>query len=503
MTEQANSQLEEKEACGCGCGHEHHHEHEHGHSHGEAEGECGCGHHHHDHVHEHHHEHSHDEAECSCGCGHHHHDHVHEHHHEHSHDESECSCGCGHHHHEHEHEHRHEHSHDEAECSCGCGHHHHDHEHEHGHSHDHSHDIPVHVVKNPAAPSVVYTVGNIDCAHCAAKIEEKIRELPEVDDAVLTFATKQLRVYSSMGTELLPKLQEIADYVEPGTTITVRDKRKKAAHDEAAHDSHNHDGIEILAGAALFVIGELLSSRIPMASLLCFAAAYIVLGREVLITALKNLKNGHMLDENFLMSIATLGAFAIRQFDEAVGVMLFYRIGEAFEHKAVERSRSQIMDAVDLRPEVVLLEEGGTTHEIPAEDAVVGQILHVRPGDRIPLDGVVVEGQSRIDTSPITGEPVPVSVKEGSAVTSGCVNTSGLLKIRVEKELSESMVTRILDSVENAAASKPQVERFITKFARIYTPFVVILAIATAVLPSLITGDWAHWVYTALTFLVI
>ena len=503
MTEQANSQLEEKEACGCGCGHEHHHEHEHGHSHGEAEGECGCGHHHHDHEHEHHHEHSHDEAECSCGCGHHHHDHVHEHHHEHSHDESECSCGCGHHHHEHEHEHRHEHSHDEAECSCGCGHHHHDHEHEHGHSHDHSHDIPVHVVKNPAAPSVVYTVGNIDCAHCAAKIEEKIRELPEVDDAVLTFATKQLRVYSSMGTELLPKLQEIADYVEPGTTITVRDKRKKAAHDEAAHDSHNHDGIEILAGAALFVIGELLSSRIPMASLLCFAAAYIVLGREVLITALKNLKNGHMLDENFLMSIATLGAFAIRQFDEAVGVMLFYRIGEAFEHKAVERSRSQIMDAVDLRPEVVLLEEGGTTHEIPAEDAVVGQILHVRPGDRIPLDGVVVEGQSRIDTSPITGEPVPVSVKEGSAVTSGCVNTSGLLKIRVEKELSESMVTRILDSVENAAASKPQVERFITKFARIYTPFVVILAIATAVLPSLITGDWAHWVYTALTFLVI
>ena len=203
------------------------------------------------------------------------------------------------------------------------------------------------------------------------------------------------------------------------------------------------------------------------------------------------------------MSVATIGAFAIGEFGEAVGVMLFYRVGEAFEHRAVEKSRSQIMEAVDLRPETVLLDENGTVREIPAGSAAVGNIVQIRPGDRIPLDGVVVEGESRIDTSPITGEPVPVSVTVGSTLTSGCVNTSGLLKMRVEKELSESMVTRILDSVENAAASKPQAERFITKFARVYTPFVVALAAATAIIPSLITGNWSHWIYTALTFLVI
>lgn len=342
---------------------------------------------------------------------------------------------------------------------------------------------------------------NIDCANCSAKIEAKIKELPEVDDAVLTFATRQLRVYSSAGTALLPKMQEIADKIEPGTRIAVREegKRQKDVHNE----KHSSDLPEILAGAGLFIAGSLLAGPMPGVSILCFVIAYLILGKDVLFTALKNMKTGHVMDENFLMSLATLGAFVIREYGEAVGVMLFYRIGEAFEHRAVEKSRSQIMDAVDLRPETVLLDEGGSIREIPAESARIGQVIQVRPGDRIPLDGVIVEGESRLDTSPITGEPVPVAVREGSSVLSGCVNTSGLLKLRVEKELSESMVTRILDSVENAAAQKPQVERFITKFARIYTPVVVALAAVTAILPSLFTGDWNHWVYTALTFLVI
>ena len=183
--------------------------------------------------------------------------------------------------------------------------------------------------------------------------------------------------------------------------------------------------------------------------------------------------------------------------------MLFYRIGEYFEHKAVDRSRSQIMDAVDMRPEVVNLLVGEDIQVISAGDAQVGDILLVRPGDRIPLDGVIVEGDSRLDTSPITGEPVPVAVKFGDEVTSGCLNTSGQLKIRVEKPLEESMVSRILDSVENAAASKPKIDRFITRFAKVYTPCVVLIALATAVLPSLATGDWNYWVYTALTFLVM
>ena len=556
----------------CGCGHHHHHDEGEEHDDGDS---CGCGHHHHhdgdedEHDHDgdfcgcghHHHHHEEDDDGDSCGCGHHHH---------HDEDEHDDSCGCGHHHHHHDEE-----NHDEDGDSCGCGHHHHHHGDAHD-EHEHSH-TPEHVT-NSKAPCTVYVMKNIDCANCSAKIEAKIRELPEVDDAVLTFATRQLRVYSDQGTALLPKMQEIADKIEPGTVIEVRPKNPKAVctvyvmenidcancsakieakirelpevddailtfatrqlrvyssqgaallpkmqeiadkiepgtlirvreenHKDSpqAADKHSHDGIEILISAVLFIAGELISGSMPELAKVGFVIAYLILGREVLLTALKNMKSGHVMDENFLMSIATLGAFAIGQFSEAVGVMLFYRIGEAFEHKAVEKSRGQIMEAVDMRPETVLIEENGQVIEIPAENARVGQTIHVRPGDRVPLDGVVIEGESRIDTSPITGEPVPVSVKQGSAILSGCVNTSGLLKLRVEKELAESMVTRILDSVENAAASKPQAERFITKFARIYTPFVVVLAIATAVIPSLVTGDWNHWVYTALTFLVI
>ena len=234
-----------------------------------------------------------------------------------------------------------------------------------------------------------------------------------------------------------------------------------------------------------------------------FVIAYVILGRDVVKTALKNLTKGHVMDENFLMSLATIGAFLIGEFPEAAGVMLFYRVGEYFEHRAVEQSRKQIMEAVDLRPEVVQLLQGEEVLEIPAEEAEVGDLLLVRPGDRIPLDGTVVSGESRIDTAPITGEPVPVHVGEGDSVTSGCVNTVGQLTIRVEKPLSESMVTRILDSVENAAASKPKFERFISRFARVYTPVVVGIAAVTAVVPSIMTGDWGYWVYTALSFLVM
>ena len=217
----------------------------------------------------------------------------------------------------------------------------------------------------------------------------------------------------------------------------------------------------------------------------------------------RNIAKGQIFDENFLMCIATLGAIAMRDYPEAVGVMLFYRIGEYFEEKAVERSRSQIMETVDLRPETVNLMMGEEAVEVAAEDAKVGDVVLIRPGDRVPLDGSVISGESRIDTSPITGEPVPVSVRVGDHLTSGCVNTSGQLLMRVEKPLSESMVSRILNSVENAAASKPKLDRFITRFAKVYTPIVILLAAITAVAPSLVTGNWNYWVYTALTFLVM
>ena len=366
----------------------------------------------------------------------------------------------------------------------------------------------------------IYILEELDCANCAAKIEAKLNAMPQVEKAVITFATRQLRVTAADPDALVPEMEKIARTVEPELTIHPREAAHEHHHSGKCACGHDHDHdhdhdhgeehgergelITILSGVVLFAAGLVFKCfSLEWWSLGAFLASYLCLGLEVLITAGKNLFRGRVLDENFLMSLATIGAFAIREYPEAVGVMLFYRIGELFEHRAVERSRRQIMEAVDLRPETVnLLEEDGI-REIPAGEARVGDLLLVRPGDRIPLDGMVVSGSSRIDTAPITGEPVPVGVSEGDPVISGCVNTSGRLEIRVEKPLSESMVTRILDSVENAAASKPKIDRFITRFSRIYTPVVVILAAATAVLPPLFGGDWNYWVYTALSFLVM
>ena len=275
-------------------------------------------------------------------------------------------------------------------------------------------------------------------------------------------------------------------------------------HHHVHSESEQKKEIAMIGISAVLFIGAILLEDIAVIpSMIAFIVAYLLLGGKILIDAVKNLFKGHVFDENFLMGIATIAAFAIGDFAEAVGVMLFFRVGELFEDIAVEKSRKQIMEAVDMRPETVQVVHDHGNHMIPAEDAKVGDILLVRVGDRIPLDAVVVEGESRIDTAPVTGEPVPVKVIPGDAVVSGCINTSGVLKIRVEKTLENSMVTRILNSVENAAASKPKVDRFITRFARVYTPVVVIAALITAIVPSLVTGDWSKWIYTAITFLVI
>ena len=420
---------------------------------------------------------------------------THDHHHEHG-----ESCCYGHEHHREEHEH-HEHRHEEHEHhahhhehgeGCCCGHEHHREEHEHHHRH-----VADHI------PRKVYIIENIDCANCAAKMEKKINELPGVEDATITFATKQLRLAAKNPDALLPKIREICTSIEAQVVIKEQKEGKREEHTEENHGKR--DLFAIILGAVLFAAGEIMEQTGMGGSLTLpvYIIAYVILGGEIVLTAAKNLLKGHVFDENFLMSIATLGAFVIHEYPEAVGVMLFYRIGEYFEHRAVERSRSQIMGAVDMRPETVNQIQGENIVEIPAEEAKEGDILLVRPGDRIPLDGVIIDGESRLDTSPVTGEPVPVSIKAGSHILSGCVNLSGQLKLQVEKTLSESMVTRILDSVENAAASKPKIDRFITRFARVYTPFVVAAALVTAIVPSLFTGNWEHWVYTALTFLVI
>ena len=450
-------EVEEEESCTCGCGHHHHPEKEH--------------------RHEEHHHHEHDDDDC--GCGHHHH-----------HDDDDDDCGCGHHHH------------DDDDDDCGCGHHHHDHGSEPSAEHKHI----------EGAVTQVFLVNNLGCAHCASKMEAKISQMPEVASCTLTYATKQLRVEAAHPLELLPRIQQICASIESEVTVTPRAARgetKREAQEDG--DEGKRDLVRIITGAAALVIGKGLEHFLPatgvlpcnIAALLLFVVGYVYCGWGVLKQAAVNIAHGRALDENFLMSIATLGAFAIGDYAEALGVMVFYRVGEYFEDKAVEKSRSNIMEALDLRPEVVNLMEGGEVRTIPAEDALPGDVVLVRPGDRVPLDGTVLEGESLLDTSAITGEPVPVAVRPGDSVTSGCVNQNGALTVRVEKELSESMVTRIMDSVENAAAAKPHIDRFISRFCKVYTPFVVALAVLTALIPSIVTGNWAYWVKTALTFLVI
>ena len=538
------------EHCNCGCEEHEHEHHEHEHVHHAEHCSCGCedhDHEHHEHGHVHHHEH------CGCGCEEHEHEHhEHEHHHHHG---EHCGCGCG----DHDHEH-HGHSHNALTAkrvyileNLGC-------------AHCASKmeeriqalegvesatitfatkqlrlgaadpdallpqirkictsiESEVKVVPRNPAPAAstdtttkTYLLENLGCAHCASKMEEQIANLEGISEATITFATKQLRLTAKNPDRYLDQIRKICTSIESEVLVKEKDPKPKAQSTKAVthptaskkkfFSRENVDIICIIIGAVLFVAGEIMEHKGlgTSATLPVFVIAYLALGGVIVVKAAKNISHGQIFDENFLMSIATLAAFAINDSAEAVGVMLFYRIGELFEEKAVERSRGQIMDAVDLRPEVVNLVTGDDIQVIPSEEAQIGDILLVRPGDRIPLDGIVIEGNSRIDTSPITGEPVPVAVNEGDEITSGCVNTSGQLKIRVEKPLEESMVTRILDSVENAAASKPKIDRFITRFARVYTPCVVGIAVATAILPSLVTGNWHYWIYTAITFLVM
>lgn len=415
--------------------------------------------------------------------------------------EEHCGCGCEsehegheHHHHHHHHDHEHHHHHDEDHCDCDCC----------DDDDDDEGTIAAATKRQGNGKATVFIVEKLGCAHCAGKMEEQVSHLPGVEAVNLTFATKQLRVWSDDAKALLPQIQDICTSIEPDVKVVIREDTVRAQKEAKNNSEDNREYLELGIGIVLFIAGKIFESSKPVYSTACFLLAYLILGIKIVWTALRNISKGQVFDENFLMSIATIGAFGIGEYAEAVGVMLFYRIGELFEEKAVERSRSQIMDVIDMRPEVVnLVNEHGDVSVIDAEEAEIGDILLVRPGDRIPLDGVITDGETMIDTSPVTGEPVPISGFEGTEVTSGCLNTSGVIKIRVEKVLEESMVTRIMDSVENAAASKPKMDRFITRFSRVYTPFVVFMALATAIIPSIITGNWTHWVYTALTFLVI
>ena len=590
----------------CACSHNHSGQngccHDHGHTHEECgqdhhdHDHDGCGHHHDDHEHEGcGHEHHHDHGGCGCG-----HDHGHEHHHDHD----GCGC-CG-----EEEEAPHDHSHDpelaryaqdekdvmksEAEILAderrSMGHYHtagaeedcdlcgKDLTHcqceflEEGYLHGHYHlthlncrdcaakmegkirEMPavffasisfqtkeLRLISkhdpNQLLPAILkvchavdphvgivpdegksqyktetYSMPSLDCPACALKLEKLINEQPGVLSATVSYATKQLKLTAENPDSLIDELVRVCNTVENGTVIEKKARRKAPAEKKksflasmAGRNSIYPIGfIFFFLGMLMQHAGGIVPVLFPLQETIFFGISYLIFGGEILYKAGKNILHGEIFDENFLMSIATLGAVAINEMSEAVGVMMFYRIGEYMEDLASDRSRDQIMEAVDMRPEVVLRVRGEETETIPAEDAAIGDILLIRPGDRIPLDGIVTEGTSQLDTSPVSGEPKPVAIRPGDSIDSGCVNMTGTIKLQVEKILSESMVSRILDSVENAVANKPKIDRFITRFSRVYTPLVVAAAILVAVVPPLVFGaDWNHWIYTALTFLVI
>jgi Cd2+/Zn2+-exporting ATPase len=262
--------------------------------------------------------------------------------------------------------------------------------------------------------------------------------------------------------------------------------------------------VRIIIAAVIFVIGLLVKTDIVWLSPAIFIAAYIVVGSEVVIKAIKNIMQGQVFQESFLMTVATVGALIIGEYPEAIAVMLFYQVGEYFQSYAVAKSRKSIASLMDIRPDYANVKRGDELVKVDPDEVAIGDIIVVRAGEKIPLDGKVLDGNSMIDTSALTGESVPREAGVGSEVLSGCINVNGVLTIEVTKEFGESTVSKILDLVENASSKKANTENFITKFARVYTPIVMAAALLLAIIPPLFFGGtWGDWIYRALTFLVV
>jgi len=352
-----------------------------------------------------------------------------------------------------------------------------------------------------------YELEGLDCAHCAARIEHELRKLEGLSDATVNFATRTIDIDPDFEQDVVQVLQR----VEPKVKL-VPQKSAFQDREEVAEDSHaelKSKLVSIILSAVVFATGIILSPKLhghqELLEYGIFLAAYFLAGKEVLQTAFRNILRGQVFDENFLMTVASIGAFAIHELPEAVGVMLFYSVGEYLQDLAVSRSRRSIADLMDIRPDYANLVIGDEIRKVSPEEVGVGQIILVRPGEKVPLDGEVLEGSSFIDTSALTGESVPRKVDVGGKVMAGTVNGSGLLKVKVEKTFEESSVSKILNLVENASGRKAPTEQFITKFARYYTPAIVFGAVAIALMPPLVIPGqtFSKWFYRALTMLVI
>ncbi|GAA0766480.1 heavy metal translocating P-type ATPase [Clostridium subterminale] len=391
----------------------------------------------------------------------------------------------------------------------------------------------------------LYEIQGLHSANCALKIERELNQLPYIQSAVVNSVTSKaiLEVKENIDKELIfDDVESISTRIEHGVTVkeidknvinkknvkvqgntkiinsNVNDSKAKAekfTHKDSNVDNHNHDHghnhgqgfkkkqiIKFIIGISLAITGVLIKD---MVSIFLFIAAYLVIGGDILLIAGKNIIKGQVFDENFLMSIATIGAFLIGEYPEAIGVMLFYQVGEFFQELAINKSRNSISELMNIRPDHANLKlSNGDISSVSPEEVSIGDIIVIKPGEKIPLDGVIVKGDSQIDTSALTGESVPRVVKERDEVLAGSINKTSLIEVKITKEFSESTVSKILELVENASNKKAPTEKFITKFAKYYTPIVVILAILLAFLPPIIMGeDLYTWLYRGLSFLVV
>ena len=358
-------------------------------------------------------------------------------------------------------------------------------------------------------PNVIYAIDGLDCANCAAKIETQLNKTDGIEEARVDFLSGKLILsLSSLAdkNEVLQKTQKIIDKIEPGVKIH---EMSKEDHDDD-HDHNHGEGVNLkemlrLIVGILIFIGVLFVNKESIFYLPMFIVSYILIGGEVVYRAFRNILRGKVFDENFLMTIATIGAFTIGEYPEAVAVMLFYQVGELFQDLAVNRSRRSIKKLMSIRPDVANVKKGDEVLEIKVEEVNVDDIIVIKPGERVPLDGVIIDGETSLDTKALTGESVPMNVTVGEQVLSGCININGLLTVKVTKLASESTVAKILELVETATSKKAPTEKFITKFARVYTPIVTIAAVLLAVIPPLFIqgATFEEWLYRALIFLVI
>lgn len=343
-----------------------------------------------------------------------------------------------------------------------------------------------------------YELRGIDCGNCAAKIERAVNQLEQVESATVNLIAQKLILETKSEDGIDKEIIDLVDAIEPGIEVISEKK------EEALPEKRDWAKELLLAVMILFAFGFFLPEEYFWIRLVYYLTLYIIIGHKVLIKMVQNIQRGNLFDENFLMSIATLGAFLLGEFPEAVAVILFYQIGEYFQDKATSQSRQSIARLMDIRSDKAWRLEGGETVQVDPETVRVADHILVKPGEKVPLDGLVREGRSILDTSALTGESLPREIGVGEDITSGVINLTSPLVIEVSKTFSQSTVNKILELVENASNKKAETERMITRFSRVYTPVVVGIAFLLASLPPLLgLGEWSTWLYRALTFLVI